>query len=184
MTNQDLSIIGIESGSREEANEAADQIDGMAATGDIDVKEVAVAHKNTHGRVKVHYVTDHGAGIGALAGGGIGAAWLTGAAIAGTVVTTGGTILPILLGAGIAVGGGAAAGGAIGKAFDLHHQGAKNVLEGLTVHVENGHAVTFAVVDAASGDTLEAAFSDHDVHRTTLTGQEQERIVEELSTEH
>ena len=73
MENKDLTIVGFEASSRDDANDLADAIDALAADGTVTVHELAVAHKNAHGRVKVHYITDHGAGIGAAVGAGWGA---------------------------------------------------------------------------------------------------------------
>lgn len=123
--------------SREDANELADAIDELAHDGSVTVRELAVAHKNSHGRTKVHYITDHGTGMGA----------------------------------------------GIGHAFDLHHEGAKDVLKQLSEHVDNGEAVTFAVVDLANAKALPAAFPDREAHMATVTGEEQEAITAELSDE-
>lgn len=179
MASQDLSIVGIEASSRDDANDVADAIDEMAKQGSITVREIAVAHKNKHDRVKVHYITDHGAGIGAIAGAGWGALGLAGAAVGGTVLTGG--LLPIVAGSVVGLGVSTGVGAAIGKAFNIHHEGAKDVLKTLADHVQAGGAVTFAVVDPANADVVADAFSDREVHATTVTGEQQDAIADELS---
>ena len=181
MAHEDLTIVGFEASSREDANELADAIDALAHDGTVTVREVAVAHKNSHGRTKVHYITDHGTGIGAAVGAGWGAIGLGSAAVAGTLATGG--LLPVIVGAGVGLGVTTGIGAGIGHAFDLHHEGAKDVLKQLSEHVENGHAVTFAVVDPANAEALPAAFPDREAHFATVTGEEQEAIAAELSDE-
>jgi uncharacterized membrane protein len=179
MTHDDLTIVGFEASSREDANDLADEIDALAEEGTITVRELAVAHKNAHGRVKVHYITDPGAGIGAAIGAGWGAVGLGTSAIAGTLATGG--LLPVLVGAGIGLGLATGVGAAIGHAFDRHHDGARDVLEKLSAHVEAGRAVTFTVVDPSNADWLTAAFPHRTAHVATLTGEEQERVAAELA---
>lgn len=178
MASDDLTIVGITASSREEANRLADDIDELAKRGTVTVRELAVAHKNRHGRVKVHYITDHAAGIGAVVGAGWGFMGLTSAAAAGTLATGG--LLPVVVGAAVGLGLTTGAGAAIGHAFDLHHEGAKAVLTSLSEDVAQGRAVTFAVVDPANADALVEAFPSRTVQQATVSGDEQERIAAEL----
>lgn len=179
MAFEDLTIVGISASSREEAHVLADDIDELSERGRVAVRELAVAHTNRHGRIKVHYITDHGAGIGAAVGAALGAVGLGSLAVAGTVATGG--LLPVLVGSAVGLGVTTGAGAAIGRAFDRHHEEAKDVLESLGEEVRNGRAVTFAVVDPPNADALEESFPGRQLYRTTITAEQQEKIAEELA---
>lgn len=177
MATDDLTIVGITASSREEALTLADDIDELAELGLVTVHELAVANKNRHGRTKVHYITDHGTGIGAAVGAGWGA---LGLATVGTVAAVG--ALPVLVGSVLGLGFTTAIGAAIGHAFDLHHEEAREILEHLAGEIHEGRAVVFAVVDADNADALAEAMPGRRLHRTTFTREQQERIADEVAS--
>ena len=182
MADNDLAIVGIEAASRDDAHDIVDDIDALVDQGTITVREIAMAYKTKHGRIKVNHISDHGAKVGAMVGAGwgvvsIGAALATGAV---TVATAG--VLPIVVGATVGIGLDTGVGAAIGKAFNLHHEAGSKMLKAMTDHVQRGNAIVYLVVDPANAVTVsDALAAKHTVHSVVITAEEAAKIAAELS---
>jgi hypothetical protein len=92
MAAEDLRIIGIRVGSRDEADAVVEKLDQQADSGQATFREVAVVYKTSGGKVRVDYVHSHAVLIGTC----IGLGW----AVIGVpaVVLTGWAVLPLVMG--------------------------------------------------------------------------------------
>lgn len=182
MADNDLAIVGIEAASRDDAHDIIDDIDALVDQGTITVREMSMAYKTKHGRIKVHHVSDHGAKVGAMVGAGWGAVSLGAALATGAVTVATAGVLPIVVGATVGIGLDTGVGAVIGKAFNLHHEAGSKMLKAMTDHVQRGHAIVYLVVDPSNAATIAEALADkRTVHSAVITADEQAKIAAELS---
>ena len=181
MTDTDLALVGIEAASKDDAHDIIDEVDALIDQGTISVREISMAYKTKHGRVKVSHVSDHGAKIGAAVGAGWGVVSMGAALATGAVTLAGAPVVAIAVGAALGLGIDTGIGAAIGKAFHLHHEAGSKMLKALSDHVAAGNAVVYLVVDPPNAEVISEALIGRPVHHAIITGEDQAKIADAIS---